>query len=115
MASPFLPTMARFVTTPSGRIAGISANRNNTMRTHTIHTQAPMKSEKEEVTFKASIKFNSRAEAQQFATAWSRFSKRGYTLSAADVTGVSSVILDGVKESDKAWINARIAEINATR
>jgi len=63
--------------------------------------------------FSAKITFKSRQEAQEFATAWSRFTKRGYTLSATKPDGSAEVSLDGITPTAKQWINNRVAMMNA--
>lgn len=60
---------------------------------------------------KAEISFPKREAAQSFATQWSRFSLRGYTLGARTKSGGTSVFLDGLAERDIEWINDAVQKI----
>jgi len=64
---------------------------------------------------KAILEFPSRDMALELATQWSRFTKRGHTLSATKQDGKCEVTLDGVNPDEKDWINARVAEMNARK
>jgi hypothetical protein len=63
--------------------------------------------------YTATIDFNSRQKAQDFATRWSRFTLRGYSLSSTRLDGQTSVTLDKVTPTDRQWINNRVAMMNA--
>jgi hypothetical protein len=63
--------------------------------------------------FTATLQFNTRQKAKDFARLWSFWSKRGHTLSASAPDGKTSLILDKVTPTDRQWINNQIAMINA--
>lgn len=62
---------------------------------------------------KATLKFTSYEIAKSFATAWSRYSKRGYSLGPKSPDGGAELVLDGVTEADKEWIDSAASTINA--
>ena len=59
---------------------------------------------------KATLTFANRELAEHFATAWSRYSKRGHIVGAG--TENVEVIVHDVEESDKAWIDAYAQRVN---
>ena len=61
----------------------------------------------------ATISFPSREVAQAFATAWSRYSLKGYSLSPKALDGSAKVTLDGVTTEHATWINETVAKLNA--
>ena len=63
--------------------------------------------------FKATLQFNTRAKAQQFASLWTRWSRRGHDMSATGEDGKTSLILYNVTPTDRQWINNQIAILNA--
>jgi hypothetical protein len=63
--------------------------------------------------FTATLQFNTRAKAEQFATMWTRWSRRGHDMSATGADGKTSLILYKVTPTDRQWINNQIAMLNA--
>ena len=61
----------------------------------------------------ATLKFPSRAMAQQFATTWAFYSRRGYNLGAAQKDGSASFTLFNVTENDKEWIDSAVQSLNS--
>lgn len=62
-------------------------------------------------TFKATITCPSREIAKEFATAWSRYSLCGHTVSAKQADGTAYVILYGITEDKKEWIEKKVSAI----
>lgn len=60
---------------------------------------------------KASIKFPSRAMAQEFASAWSRATLRGHSITASAPDGSAEVWLDGVTDESKAFIDSWVESL----
>jgi hypothetical protein len=62
-------------------------------------------------TSKATLTFASYETAKEFRTAWTRFSKRGTSLSPRNANGGATLDLWGVTEDEKPWIAAKIADL----
>jgi hypothetical protein len=54
----------------------------------------------------ATLTFPDKQTAQFFATQWSRATLRGYVLSK------NEVLLDGITEKEKTWIDSNIKQLN---
>ena len=63
--------------------------------------------------YTATLQFDTRAKAKDFAALWTRWSRRGYDMSATGADGKTSLILYKVTPTDRQWINDRVAMLNA--
>ena len=64
-------------------------------------------------TFTATIEVPSRAMAKHIASAWSHKTMRGHDISAVRPDGSTSVTFYNVSESEKAWLDSLIADLNS--
>ena len=64
-------------------------------------------------TFTATIEAPSHAMAKQLASAWSHKTMRGHDISSARLDGSTSVTFYNVSESEKAWLDSLIADLNS--
>lgn len=59
---------------------------------------------------KATLTFTKRLQAEDFATAWGRYSKTGHIVGSG-MENVDVIIFD-VIDKDKTWINNYVSNIN---
>lgn len=57
----------------------------------------------------ATLKFPTRIQAENFATAWGRYSKKGHTVGAG--TTDVEVSID-IEEDEKEWIESYVSQMN---
>lgn len=61
----------------------------------------------------ATLHFPTYEQAKQFATAWSRATLRGYSISPKQADDSGKVYLDGITEESKAWIDSYAENLNS--